>query len=90
MPYYPTDARLGAGLHGFYLSASVGEPTLIITKRQKSNPIPPPEGARFVRIRYIDMAISDHSGPLRLIAVIVKLLGYAMFWLQSIPYILRF
>ena len=90
MPYYPNDARLGAGLHGFYLSDLREEPTLIIAKRQKSNPVPPPGSARFVSIRFVDMAISDHSGPTRLIALLIKFLGYAMFSLQSIPLILRF
>ena len=89
-PDYPDENDPGKGLPGYYPLSNIGDPTLTILRRRKGAPTPAPDNVRLARIPFPDAAISNRSGFFRLLALLLKVSGYLVFWLLSLPLLLWF
>lgn len=86
LDFYPSERFPGGGLHGYYLTRHIAEPTLVLTRDDAPfREIPP--NARIHAVRYRSPDFGERIDPLR---AAVKVFGLARFFLSSLPALLRF
>lgn len=89
-PSFPSEVEAGVGLPSYHLTVNISVPTLVVTRKEKSPLKDVPSHARVKAFRYPEATLSANHGWRVPRVWMIKLFGYALFFAQSLPAMIRF